>query len=240
MQIVMPLAGRGSRFIARGIKTPKPLLEIRGKPMIKWATDTFPFFDEHKYIFLVRGDHIAEFGMDKALKKLYPNSDVTVVSTNGMTQGAACTVLLAKDLIDTDEELIIYNPDQHFSCPLEEALETKDPDVRGMIPVFYATHPKWSYVRVGDSNIVTEVREKEPISTWATSGLYYFSYGKDFVWAAEQMIEKNIRVNNDFYICPTYNELLGRGDKVVSVESEFMWGLGTPEEVEYFEKYYKG
>ena len=122
---------------------------------------------------------------------------------------------------------------------LTGAIQAKPDDVTGIIPVFKATSPKWSYAKLGPNGYVSEVAEKVPISTHATVGLYYFTQGRDFVWAADQMIAKDIRRNNEFYVCPVYNELIQRGDKIQIVESEFMWGLGTPEDVEHFERYYR-
>jgi dTDP-glucose pyrophosphorylase len=246
MNIVMPLAGRGSKFFSSGVTTPKPLISIRGKPMIKWATDPFPFFDDNKYIFLVLKDHVDSHKIDQELESLYSKCNVEIVVVDTITEGAACTVLLAKDLINSEEELIICNPDQHFYCDLEGAIDTaRAENYAGVIPVFYATHPRWSYVSTDADGFVTEVAEKEQISTHATAGLYYFARGKDFVWGAEQMMEKDLRVNGEFYICPVYNELINRNSldeptRVITTKCDFMWGLGTPEEVAYFEKHYKG
>lgn len=239
MKIVMPLAGRGSKFISAGFKEPKPLIMIRNKPMVVWATDSIPFIDYQNLIFIVLDEHIRQYKIDSELKKIY-GEEIEVIVTNGFTQGAASTVLLARDKINKPDDLIIYNTDQYFSAPLAQAIKDKKKEIKGLIPVFNATHPKWSYVRADENDYALETREKEPISIHATVGLYYFSKGSDFVWGAEEMISKNIRTNGEFYICPVYNELIGRGDKIKIVRSNFMWGLGTPEEVEHFEKFYKG
>ncbi|HSX39546.1 MAG TPA: glycosyltransferase family 2 protein [Candidatus Saccharimonadales bacterium] len=236
----MPIAGKGSRFVKAGITTPKPLIEIKGKPMIKWATDSLPFLLNHKIIFILRKDHAEEHKLDQKLKDLYKDVQIDFVYTDGVKDGAASDVLLAEDLINTDEDIAIYNTDQYFSCDLEEQIKTRGHEVQGIIPVFYATHPKWSFAKVNDEGYVTEVKEKDPISDHATVGLYYFSHGSDYVWGAKQMIQKNIRVNNEYYVCPVYNELLARGDKVILSHSDFMWGLGTPEDVEIFNKDFKG
>lgn len=239
MNIVMPLAGRGTSFLSQGIDTPKPLIQILGKPMILWATDALNFVSDPTFIFIVRDEHIKKYKIDKELKKLYKGSRVEIINTDGITEGAACTVLQAKELINNDSELIIYNPDQYFKSNLKEILQKKDENIKGVIPVFYATHPRWSYVQVDKEGVVIQVREKEQISTKATVGLYYFTHGKDFVWAAEKMISKNIRIINEFYVSPTYNQLIERGDRIVTSECISMWGMGTPEEVKRFEKYYK-
>lgn len=237
MNIVILMAGRASRFKEVGHKIPKPFVEVKGKPMVKWATDSLPYEPEH-FIFIVLKEHIDSFQIDKKLEELYSDK-IRVIAADAVTEGAACTALLAESLINNDEELIVYNSDQYFKCPIKETIDSKPNDVKGIIAVFNATHPRWSFVRTDSNGFAIETAEKIPISSHATAGLYYFSKGRDFVWAAKEMIRKNIRRGNEFYICPVYNELIARGDKLTTVECEFMWGLGTPEDVEYFTKYCK-
>ncbi|KXK07448.1 MAG: hypothetical protein UZ21_OP11001001072 [Microgenomates bacterium OLB22] len=153
-------------------------------------------------------------------------------------EGAAKTVLLATDEIDTDSPLIIYNSDQYFKCDIGQMIDSH-PEADGLIPYFNATHPKWSYILTDDHDIVSHIAEKEIISNKATVGLYYFRKGSDFVAAADSMIEKKIMVANEYYVAPTYNELIADGKVILGIPVEEMWGLGTPEDVEKFEKYYK-
>jgi len=237
MKLVMPLAGRGSRFLAQGYNIPKPLIEIKGKPMIGWAFDSIKDFHFDDLIFIILKQHDEEYSLASKLKKLYPTAEI--VMQEGFVNGAVLTIFLARDLIETEDSIAIYNPDQYFSGPssslINRAFRT---GVSGLIPVFYATHPKWSFAAVGEDGFVTKVAEKEPISTHATVGMYIFKHGTDFFWGADQMIRKDIRVNNEFYVCPVYNELILRGDKIKIIPSKFMWGLGTPEDVKYFEKFY--
>lgn len=234
MKIVIPIAGRGSRFREAGYKEPKPLIEIRGKLMVRWATDSInEFIQPENLIFIVLRDHVDKFQIDMKLKNIY-GDNITVISSDRVTEGAACTVLLAKEHINNDEELIIYNADQYFKCSLVEEIKTKPPEVKGLIPVFKATNIKWSYAKTDENDFVVKVAEKIPISTDATVGLYYFAHGKDFVWAAEEMIKKNLRVNNWFYICPVYQHLIDRGAKIKIIESKFVWGLGSPDEIKEF------
>jgi len=238
MKIVMPIAGRGSRFKEQGYKEPKPLIGILGKPMVVWATSCLPYGSEN-YIFIVLKDHVEQHGLDRRLKELYGDR-IKIIVTDGVTEGAAATALLAKNLIDNEEPLIIYNTDQFFECDIEKAIASVRKDkAEGLIPVFHATDPKWSFAKAGPDDVVTEVAEKVPISSNATVGLYYFARGKNFIWATEQMIRKDIRRNDQFYVCPVYNELIARGDKIKIVKVKEMWGLGTPEDVEHFIKHYK-
>src|SRR3989339_488682 len=239
MKVVIPIAGRGSKFIAAAYDRPKPLIEIKGKLMIRWATDALPFlvFDEN-IIFLINEEHDKNYNLGDKLRELY-GSGPQIIPV-GQTDGAASTVLLVKDQINTDEALIIYNGDQYFQNGIEDAILNKTEDTKGIIPIFRATNQKWSFVELNETGYVKRVAEKEPISNLATVGLYYFTQGKDFVWAAEQMITKNLRVSGEFYVCPVYNELIGRGDKISAPLVKEMWSLGIPENGEHFKKYFRG
>lgn len=233
------MAGRASRFKEAGFMVPKSLIQVRNKPMVKWATDSLAFIKNPKLSFLCLREHEEKHNISRELKNIY-GKDIQIVFTNGITEGAAATALLARDLIDNDDELVISNADQYFKCKaLEDELISQKKQFSGLIPTFEATHPRWSFAKVNEKGFITEVAEKVPISNRATVGVYYFKKGKDFVWAAEEMIRKDIRRNNEFYVCPTFNELIGRGDKIKALNADFMWGLGTPEDVQYFDKYYK-
>ncbi|MEN9407899.1 MAG: hypothetical protein RLZZ455_1115 [Candidatus Parcubacteria bacterium] len=240
MTILFLLAGRASRFKEAGYTLPKALIEVKGKPMITWASDSLDFIKDKKFVFVCLRDHERDFQISSKLRKIYGKS-VQIIFTDGVTEGAAVSALLAKNYINSDEELIVSNADQYFlSEPFEDEIRRKKKEYSGLIPVFEASHSRWSFARLNDQGMVLEVAEKVPISSSATVGVYYFKYGRDFVWAAEEMIRKDIRRNNEFYVCPVFNELIGRGEKIKSVQATSMWSLGTPEDVQYFEKYYKG
>ncbi|MDP3940682.1 MAG: glycosyltransferase family 2 protein [bacterium] len=240
MTILFLLAGRASRFKEAGYTSPKSLIKAKGKYMIEWACDSLGFIQKKKFIFVCLREHEKMHHITSVLKSIYGDT-ATVLLTDGVTDGAAVSALLAKEHIQTDEELIISNADQYFkSKAFEEELRKKKKEYSGLIPVFEATHSRWSFAKLNEKGYVVEVAEKVPISNHATVGVYYFRHGKDFVWAAQEMIRKDIRRNNEFYVCPVFNELLGRGDKIKAVSADFMWSMGTPEDVLYFEKYFKG
>lgn len=236
MNILIPMAGAGSRFEKAGYTFPKPLIDVRGKPMIQWVVDNLNV--EAKYIFIVQRSHFEKYNLKETLSNFCPNNEI--IQIDGVTEGAACTTLLAKQYIDKDEPLIIANSDQFVEWNNEEFIYTSTTgDLDGNILTFKSTHPKWSYAKVDELGYVTEVAEKRPISDIATVGIYYWRKGSDYVKYAEQMIRKNIRVNNEFYVCPTFNEAIQDGKKIKTYNIEKMWGLGTPEDLEYFLKYYK-
>jgi dTDP-glucose pyrophosphorylase len=147
---------------------------------------------------------------------------------------------LAKELINSNEPLLMANSDQFVEWNSNECLYSFTADeVDGGIVTFKATHPKWSFARVGDDGFVAEVAEKNPISNDATVGIYYWKKGSDYVKYAEQMIEKNIRTNNEFYVCPVFNEAITDDKKIKIKQIPRMWGIGTPEDLEYFLNHYK-
>ena len=188
---------------------------------------------EAHYIFIVQKEHYEKYNLKQVLSLISPNCDI--IQVDGLTEGAACTTLLAKQLIDNDEPLLMANSDQYVEWNSNECLYAFTADgIDGGILTFKATHPKWSYARVDDDGFVKEVAEKNPISDNATVGIYYWKKGSDYVKYAEQMIEKNIRTNNEFYVCPVFNEAIGDNKKIRIKEIGGMWGIGTPEDLNYF------
>jgi HAD superfamily hydrolase (TIGR01509 family) len=236
MNVLIPMAGAGSRFAAAGYTFPKPLIEVNGKPMIQVVVENLNV--EAHYIFLVQKDHYEKYNLKQLLNLIAPGCDI--IQVDGITEGAACTTLLAKELINSNEPLLMANSDQFVEWNSNECLYgfTAD-EVDGGIVTFKATHPKWSFARVGDDGFVAEVAEKNPISDDATVGIYYWKKGSDYVKYAEQMIEKNIRTNNEFYVCPVFNEAIANNKKIKIKQIPRMWGIGTPEDLEYFLNHYK-
>lgn len=240
MKIVIPMLGRGSSFVQAGITTPKPLIKVREKYIFEWALGAISDFDlEKDAIFIIPVEYQHHFQLDEKIRQIV-GKDAVIVMSDTIPAGAAKTVLTVKDLINTDEELVVYNADQFFQPSLKKYLSDNPTDADGVIPIFQATHPKWSYVETDENDIVTHTAEKQAISNKATVGLYYFKHGKDFVWAAEQMILKKLAVGLEYYVCPAYNELIAAGKKIVAYPVDEMWSLGTPEDVEKFSRFYKG
>ena len=236
MNVLIPMAGAGSRFEKAGYTFPKPLIDVRGKPMIQWVVDNLNV--EAKYIFIVQQSHFKKYNLKETLSNFCPNNEI--IQIDGITEGAACTTLLAKQYIDKDEPLIIANSDQFVEWDSDEFIYScSASDLDANILTFNSTHPKWSYAKLNDLGFVTEVAEKKPISDLATAGIYYWRKGSDYVKYAEQMIDKNIRVNSEFYVCPVFNEAIQDNKKVRTYNIDKMWGLGTPEDLEHFLKNYK-
>jgi HAD superfamily hydrolase (TIGR01509 family) len=231
MNVLIPMAGAGSRFQQAGYTFPKPLIDVEGKPMIQVVVDNLNI--DATYIYVVQEEHREKYNLDTLLNLITPNCKI--VEVDGLTEGAACTTLLAKEFIDSDEPLVMANSDQFVEWDSNEFMyKMIEQKVDGGILTFTATHPKWSFAKVDEYGYVTEVAEKNPISDIATVGVYYWAKGSDYVKYAEQMISKNIRTNNEFYTCPTFNEAIGDGKKIKTFNIEKMWGLGTPEDLKYY------
>jgi dTDP-glucose pyrophosphorylase len=232
------MAGAGSRFEIAGYTFPKPLIDINGKPMIQVVIESMNI--DANFIYIVQAKHREKYNLDTLLNLITPNCKI--VEVDRLTEGAACTVLLAKEHINNENQLIITNSDQFIEWNSTDFMyQMNEKNFDGGIVCFESTHPKWSFAKIDENNIITQVAEKNPISNQATAGIYYWKQGSDFVKYTEQMIGKNIRVNNEFYTCPVYNEAIQDGKIIYNYEipTKNMWGLGTPEDLNYYLENYK-
>ena len=236
LNVLIPMAGAGSRFEQAGYTFPKPLIDVKGKPMIQVVVDNLNI--KANYVYVVQKEHREKYNLDTLLNLITPGCKI--VEVDGLTEGAACTALLAKEHIDKDTPLFFANSDQFVEWDSNEFLyKMNESDADGGIVSFRATHPKWSFAKVDEQGLVTEVAEKNPISDIATVGYYYWKKGSDFVKYAEDMIEKDIRVNNEFYVCPVFNQAIEDGKEIRTFDIPKMWGLGTPEDLKFYLENYK-
>jgi len=236
LNVLIPMAGAGSRFQKAGYTFPKPLIDVNGKPMIQVVVDNLNI--DANFIYVVQKSHREKYNLDTLLNLITPNCKI--VEVDGLTEGAACTTLLAKKHIDNDNPLFFANSDQFVEWDSTEFMyKMNETNSDGGIVSFRATHPKWSFAKVDDDGLVTEVAEKNPISDIATVGYYYWKHGSDFVKYAEDMIEKDIRVNNEFYVCPVFNQAIEDGKQIRTFDIPKMWGLGTPEDLKYYLENFK-
>ena len=236
LNVLIPMAGAGSRFQQAGYTFPKPLIEVKGKPMIQVVVENLNI--KANFIYVVQKEHRKKYNLDTLLNLITPGCKI--VETEGITEGAACTALLAKKYIDSDNPLFFANSDQFVEWDSNEFLyKMNETNADGGIVSFRSTHPKWSFAKVDEDGLVTNVAEKNPISDIATVGYYYWKMGSDFVKYAEDMIDNNIRVNNEFYVCPVFNQAIADGKEIRTFDIPKMWGLGTPEDLNYYLKNYK-
>jgi HAD superfamily hydrolase (TIGR01509 family) len=231
LNILIPMAGAGSRFEQAGYTFPKPLIDVKNKPMIQVVVENLNM--DANYIYVVQKAHREKYNLDTLLNLITPSCKI--IETDGLTEGAACTALLAKEFINNNAPLFFANSDQFVEWDSNEFMyKMNETNADGGIVTFKAIHPKWSFAKVNELGLVTEVAEKNPISDNATVGYYFWKHGSDFVKYAEQMIERDVRVNNEFYVCPVFNQAIEANKEIRVFNVEKMWGLGTPEDLRYF------
>lgn len=240
VNILIPMAGLGSRFSQAGFINPKPFIDVAGLPMIVRVLDNLKI-DDSRFILILQKTFMEDFRAE--LSEIKSKFNVEFIAINMVTEGAACTALFAIDYINNSSPLLIANSDQLVDLSILEFIE--DANVRnldGSILVFESNEPKWSYVKTDDKGYMTLLKEKSVISENATVGIYYFSKGSDFVLAATKLIINNDRVNNEFYVAPTYNYLVSEYQKkigIYTIEKTRMHGLGTPEDLRKYLRNYE-
>lgn len=237
LNIVVPMAGRGSRFASAGFTDPKPLIPLHGVPMIRVVIANLTPATAHRFIFICQREHYHAYGLDRLLPEW--TADPQVVLLDGVTEGAACTVLAARALIDNDQPLMIANSDQYIAASIDAYLDDMEQRrLDGLIMTMTADDPKWSFAATTPEGMVTRVVEKQVISRDATVGIYNFAHGNDFIAAAEQMIADDERVNGEFYVAPVYNRLVAMNRKIgiygIGTDGNGMHGLGTPDDLAAF------
>lgn len=233
INIVIPMAGEGSRFRQAGYAKPKPFIDVLGKPMIVRVIENL-YYPGARYILIARADHLeAEAALVKEIEQKY---NAVFIAIEKLTEGTACTVLFARELINNNTPLLIANSDQIVDASIEQFIDDcTHRKLDGSILTFIdeELNPKWSFAKIDDGGLVTEVKEKKAISPYATVGIYYFASGKAFVDNAIDMIINNERVNNEFYTCPVYNYLIKQGKKIgiYNIQQTQMHGIGTPDDL---------
>ncbi|MHA4868439.1 glycosyltransferase family 2 protein [Duganella sp. PWIR1] len=237
INIVVPMAGHGSRFANAGYTDPKPLIPIGGRPMIEVVIDNLRPSQPHRFIFVCQQAHLEQYGLGERLQAIAPGC--AIVPVTQVTEGAACTVLLTRALIDNATPLMIANCDQYIDIKIDDYLaQMSAQQLDGLIMTMSADHPKWSYVRFGADGAIVEVVEKQVVSDEATVGIYNYARGSDFVAAADAMIAANERVNGEFYVAPAYNAMIAQGSRLgyynIGSDRAGMYGLGVPEDLDYF------
>ena len=241
INIIIPMCGHGQAFIKAGYVFPKPLVEVIGKPLIQIAVENLRPESEYRFTFVVRKEHSEIYSLKDVLSRLEP--DCQVVEVPGDTSGPACSVLLGASKVGANEPVLIANSDQYINFNINDFLKAAESDnLDGLILTFDSIHPKWSYVALDDENNVIEAVEKKPISRHATAGIYYFRKNSDLIESITKLVQKNVTFRGEFFVCPSYNEMILSGRKIgiYEIESPCMHALGTPEELSEFEKHMKG
>lgn len=258
------MAGRGSRFKDVSnenpeYKKPKPFINVKNRPMVRWATASLPFLEHpgesvnhplkitpKDLIFIILQEHNDSYNVSEKLKELY-GPDIKVIILPEVTRGAAETAYMAKPFVDANEDVIISDSDHFFDGSfLTKAIENKPDKTMGIIPVFNARNEgvaKWSYsLTKQGSNVAIKVAEKDPelmnAGAYANIGAYYFTKAGLLFELIEEVIRNNELFGpagkGEFYVAPLYQKLLDRGHEVLVAVTPEVWGLGTPSDLEYF------
>ncbi|MFC5407311.1 glycosyltransferase family 2 protein [Cohnella soli] len=233
MNIVIPVAGAGRRFREAGYVQPKMLIEAAERPMLYWALDSlFPGFKQENLLIVCLKEHLRRTYLWDVVRSAFPEANV--VSIPGVSRGQAETVYLAREHYKEDEPLIIYNCDTYMRGRAAHTISRLDPDIDGLISVFQSTDPSMSYVDLDADGSVRSVREKEVISSWATTGLYYFASTRRFLALVEEAFKEPLPAEGEWYVAPLYNRLIERGGKVAVDYADCCYPLGTPQQLSVF------
>lgn len=237
MKLILPMAGRGSRFAGSGYERPKPLILVNGIPMFIRSLDSVKGVAYSDLIIIALAEHEEQFGISQYIKDFQlPNTKL--ITLPDVTKGQLCTVMAAKELIDTPEDVLILSSDTIVFSGLGKEIETKKAECRGLISVAEMPGDRWSFAAIDETGRVTQVAEKQRISPYASTGLYYFSNGKELVRQADEMIARNETTKGEFYVIPVYQKMIDQGDYVGISVAKAMWDLGTPDSLsEYLEKF---
>lgn len=233
INIVIPMAGMGSRFASAGYAKPKPFIDVDGKPMIQRVLENL-VYPGARYILIARKEHLeAEAELVRQIEREF---NAVFLAIDQLTEGTACTVLHARKFINNDEPLLIANSDQLVDMRIGDFIDDcSQRQLDGSILTFVdeLRDPKWSFARIDDQGVVVEVQEKKAISEYATVGIYLYRRGRDFVDAAVDMFIARDRVNQEYYTCPTYNYAIRSGLRIglYNIDVQQMHGLGTPEDL---------
>jgi len=234
MNILILAAGRNPVPEEEGY--PLCLVEFDSVPLIQRVTTACGSLNPKNLIVAFREEDVRGYHLDSVVTLLWP--DANILNVRGGTKGAACTALLAVGMININEELLIVNGNEMLDADFSEIVEGfRRRNLDAGVVVFHSIHPRYSYVRVDENEFVVEAAEKRPISTNATAGFYWFARGGEFVQAAQGMIRKDACVNDNFYICPTFNELVLEHKRIGihRVDGALYHPLKTSRQVELFE-----
>lgn len=236
--IIIPMAGEGKRFKNYGILEPKYMIDVKGKTLFEWSTESLPIDISKKLFFVCLEEHEKKYNVSKFIKNKMQSQDYRILWIKQTTRGQVETVLKAKDLVDPDDTLIIYNIDTHFvSTRLKTKILTlKNRKIDGLLGCFESDDLNLSYVKCDKNKLVKRVKEKERISKNASTGLYVFSKAKEFFDASEEMIKNENKIKDEFYVSEIYNMLLKANKKFEIDVAEEFFALGTPDDIRKFER----
>jgi len=241
LNFIIPMGGEGKRFKNSKFNKPKFMIETKNKTLLEWAIQSLPLDFAHKIFFIIRKNDEQNFRVKEFIKKImkekFSNIKFEILLLSKNTRGQAETVLNCKKYINNDRGLLIFNNDTYFKSTRLKSrlLSMKNQNIDGILGIFNSNNPEYSFVKIDNENKVIKTKEKKVISNFASTGMYIFSKGSDFIKSVEYAIEEEILSKNEFYISELYNILIKEGKKfTVDIADEFVT-LGTPEDIKKFE-----
>jgi UDP-N-acetylglucosamine diphosphorylase / glucose-1-phosphate thymidylyltransferase / UDP-N-acetylgalactosamine diphosphorylase / glucosamine-1-phosphate N-acetyltransferase / galactosamine-1-phosphate N-acetyltransferase len=236
MKLIVPIAGRGSRFSNQKISIPKPLIPVCGKPMISWALKSVSTIHFSEIIFICLSIHEIKYQISQQLSKII-NLPYKIIFLDDVTHGQLCTTLTARNFIDCEEDILIASSDTYVVSNLKNDIHQKRFDTKGIISVAEMPGDSWSFARIDQSGGVIEVAEKVRISNFASTGLYYFSSGHDFIKAADEIVRTKGKMKGEYYIISVYKKYIEQGCRIDISRANEMWDMGTPDSLKKFEEH---
>jgi UDP-N-acetylglucosamine diphosphorylase / glucose-1-phosphate thymidylyltransferase / UDP-N-acetylgalactosamine diphosphorylase / glucosamine-1-phosphate N-acetyltransferase / galactosamine-1-phosphate N-acetyltransferase len=231
--LIIPLAGRGSRFAGSSIQVPKPLIPVLGKPMLVRAFESVRHVSHSKSIFIALREHEKIFGISKIISDIGSNNSHLIL-IDRVTEGQLCTVLEARSHIETDEDILIASADTYVISNLGLHIHQKPPETKGIISVANLPGEQWSFAQTDESGRVIRVSEKVRISDHASTGLYYFSNGNEFLKFSEEIINNGEKTRGEYYIIPIYQKYIDKGFRIDMSIAESVWDMGNPSALEKY------
>lgn len=235
MVVVVPMAGRGSRFSEKGFETPKPLIEVAGQPMVKWAIKSLETVKFDRIVFVALEEHEEAYDITGMLKN-YSGWRTEFVFLPDVTNGQLETVLKAQKFFDGEEDILIAAADSYILSTIGQDILKNPKQCAGLISVISLPGDHWSFAKTDEMERVIEVAEKKRISSHCSTGLYYFSRANDLVQQGSAMIKNDERTRGEFYVTPVYQKLIDRGKMIRISHASEMWDMGTPEAKAQFEQ----
>ena len=227
MIVILPMAGKGSRFTKTGIKSPKPLIDVMGKPMVWWSLHSLKDINYSKIVVIALEEHESNYKLTNIFKNM-GYSNIHYVFLDKVTEGQLCTVLAARHHIDTDEDILVISSDTYILSNLGKEIRDKSGKCHGIISVANMPGEQWSFASIDDNDKVIEVAEKKRISNNASTGLYYFNNGKEFIKTSDEIISCGEKTKGEYFIIPVYQKYIDKGREVHISKAQVMWDMGNP------------
>lgn len=232
------MAGPSDLFANAGYTYPKPLIDVNGQPMIQLVVEKLGSINQPcEFIFIIRDEDAVKYHLDNTLKLLAPQCQVIKLKKN--TKGGLCSVLMAIDDIQNNDSLLILNGDQIIDEDFNHILDYwKEETVDAGLVTFKSVHPRWSYARIADGQVV-QTAEKNPISNHAIAGYYYFLNAALFFECAFQTIKNDVKLDGNYYTSPVINEYVLRNKKVLNyqIETSQYHSFYSPQMLKEYEKH---